>query len=243
VAKTPSPTARRRSARDRLVKEPLSRKLIVDTALGILRAEGLDAVTMRRVATALETGPASLYVYVQGSDGLRTAMLDSILEGITLEEPDPRRWRQQVHSQLHAMLEVMEAHNGIAAVAVAKPPTDRQALLFAENLMGLLLAGGIAPRDAGLACDLLPQIATTAAVERAIWSSRAVDAGNEATVSHHLYELFSSLPPEQFPNLTSNVGALTDGDADMRFRFAVDTILDGLAARATAEPRHNARTE
>lgn len=231
---TPSPPARPRSARDRLAKEPLSRELIVDTALGILRAEGLDAVTMRRVATALDTGPASLYVYVDGSDGLRTAMLDSILEGITLEKPDPRRWRQQVHSQLHAMLDVLETHNGIAAVAVGKPPTDRQALLFAENLMGLLLAGGIAPHDAGLACDLLPQIATTAAIERAIWASSGSDPGAAATVSHHLYELFSSLPPDQFPNLTTYASALIAGDPDMRFRFAVDTILDGLAARATA---------
>lgn len=234
MATPPSSPARPRSARDRLAKEPLTRELIVGTALGILRAEGLDAVTMRRVATALDTGPASLYVYVDGSDGLRTAMLDSILEGITLEKPDPRRWRQQVHSQLHAMLEVLEAHSGIATVAVAKVPTDRQALLFAENLMGLLLAGGIAPHDAGLACDLLPQIATTAAMERAIWASSGSDPGAAATVSRHLYELFSSLPADQFPNLTTYAGALTDADPDTRFRFAIDTILDGLATRATA---------
>jgi AcrR family transcriptional regulator len=233
VAVIPSPPARPRSARDRLAKEPLSRELIVDTALGILRAEGLDAVTMRRVATALDTGPASLYVYVEGSDGLRMAMLDSILEGITLEKPDPSRWRQQVHSQLHAMLEVMEAHNGIATVAV-KPPTDRRALLFAENLMGLLLAGGIAPHDAGLGCDLLRRTATTAAIERAIWASSVPDPCDAATISQYLYEIYRSLPPEEFPNLTTYAGSIVREDPDSRFHFAVDTILDGLAARATA---------
>jgi AcrR family transcriptional regulator len=235
VVTTPPSRARPRSVRDRLAKEPLSRELIVDTALGILRAEGLDAVTMRRVATALETGPASLYVYVQGSDGLRTAMLDSILEAITLEQPDPHRWRQQVHRQLQSMLEAMEAHNGIATVAVGKPPTGRQELRFTENLMGLLLAGGIAPRDAGLACDLLPQLVTTTAIERATWASSGFGPDGQATVSDHLHQLFSSLPPTEFPNLTAHADALVDGDPDLRFRFAVDTILDGLVGRASAQ--------
>ncbi len=75
----------------------------------------------------------------------------------------------------------------------------------------LAMAGGIAPHDADLACDLLPQIATTAAVERATWASSGSEPGAQATVSQPLYELFSSLPSDQFPNLTTYVGALIDG--------------------------------
>jgi hypothetical protein len=131
------------------------------------------------------------------------------------------------------MLEVMEAHNGIATVAV-KPPTDRHGLLFVENLLGLLLAGGIAPDDAGLGGDLLRRTATTAAIERAIWLSSVPDPGEVSTISQHLYELFSSLPPDQFPNLTTYAGSVVRGDPDSRFHFAVDTILDGLAAQETA---------
>lgn len=89
-------------------------------------------------------------------------------------------------------------------------------MALCRNLMGLLLAGGIAPHDPGLACDLLPQIATTAVIERAIWASSGLDPGAAATVSQHLYELFSSLPPRPVPNLTTYAGALIDGDADIR---------------------------
>jgi hypothetical protein len=71
--------------------------------------------------------------------------------------------------------------------------------LFAENLMRLLLPAGIAPHDPALACDLLPQIATTAVIERAIWASSGLDPGAAATVSRHLYELFSSLPQASSP--------------------------------------------
>ena len=86
-----------RSTRDRPAKPPLSEDVILDTALRMLREEGLDAVTMRRLATELDTGPASLYVYIRNRDELLNALLDRISGMVELEEPDPARWREQVH--------------------------------------------------------------------------------------------------------------------------------------------------
>ena len=57
---------------------------------------------MRRVAAALDTGAASLYVYVSGREGLLQAMLDRVTATIELETPDPSRWRAQLHSLLSA---------------------------------------------------------------------------------------------------------------------------------------------
>ena len=57
-------------------KEPLSVERIVDTALDIVAAEGFEALTMRRVAAALDTGPASLYAHV-----VNKADLDELLIG------------------------------------------------------------------------------------------------------------------------------------------------------------------
>ena len=59
-----------RSTRDRPAKAPLSLEAIVDAAAAILRTEGLEALSMRRVAAALDTGAGSLYVYVPNRDGL-----------------------------------------------------------------------------------------------------------------------------------------------------------------------------
>ena len=119
---------RPRSTRDRPAKPPLSEDVILDTALRILREEGLEAVTMRRLATELDTGPASLYVYIAGRDELRNAMLDRVAGMIELEAPDPARWREQVHALALGMLRTMEAHPGIATVAVANPPTGERSL-------------------------------------------------------------------------------------------------------------------
>src|ERR1700753_1601110 len=123
-----SPVSRPRSTRDRPAKARLSEDAIVDAALAILKAEGLDAVTMRRVAAALDTGPASLYVYVSGREGLLQAMQDRTIASIQLETPDPARWRAQLHSLLQRTYRALAAHPGIAGLAMARPLTPPCAL-------------------------------------------------------------------------------------------------------------------
>src|ERR1700729_481093 len=138
-----SPKGRHRSTRDRPAKAPLSEDAIVDAALAILQSDGLEAVTMRRVAAALDTGAASLYVYVSGREGLLRAMLDRVTATIELEAPDPSRWRAQLHSLLLRMHRALVAHPGIAAMTLADSPSTEPILRLTENLLGILLAGGL----------------------------------------------------------------------------------------------------
>ena len=68
-----------RSRRERPAKPALTREGIVAAAVAVLRAEGLRKVTMRRLAEELDTGPASLYVYVRNAAELHAAILDELL--------------------------------------------------------------------------------------------------------------------------------------------------------------------
>jgi AcrR family transcriptional regulator len=221
--------SRPRSTRDRPAKLPLSEELILDTALRLLREEGLDALTMRRLAAELDTGPASLYVYIRNRDELLNAVFDRVGGMVAIEEPDPARWREQLHGLVDRLLAVLEEHRGIARVAVANVPTGENLLRVADNMMGLLLAGGVRPRDAAWACDILPLFVTAAAVETATYQERG-EVQDEVVVE--LEAAFRNLSPERFPNLTANLDDLLSGDGDQRFQFGIDTFLDGLVARA-----------
>ena len=75
---------------------------------------------MRRVASALDTGPASIYVYIDGRERLRLAMLARVTASIEVEAPDATRWREQVHLLVRQLLDALEAHPGIASVAAAR---------------------------------------------------------------------------------------------------------------------------
>ena len=236
VAADPPPEnrpVRHRSTRDRPAKAPLSEDAVVDAALAILQSEGLEAVTMRRVALALDTGAASLYVYVSGRDGLLQAMLDRVAATIELESPDPSRWRAQVHSLLQRMHQALVAHPGIAALTLADPPTTEAVLLVTENLMGILLAGGIDPQDAAWACDLFVLLVTGVASEDDVRRAR----GHAATTTFVSRSTSSTRPspayrPSRFPLLTAHAAQMVAGDSDERFRFAIDVVIDGVVARA-----------
>src|ERR1044071_2705497 len=87
-------TARRGRADER--KAPIAVEAIVRAAFDIVAREGYDALSMRRVATALDTGPASLYAHVVNKDDLDDLLIGRLCAEIVLPEPDPAAWREQI---------------------------------------------------------------------------------------------------------------------------------------------------
>jgi AcrR family transcriptional regulator len=224
-------SVRSRSIRTRPAKAPLSEAAIVDAALAVAKADGVGAVTMRRVAAELDTGAASLYVYVRNRDELLRAMLDRVAGSVPLVDPDPKRWRDQMFDLLNNFREALEAHPGLAAVLMpGEPSVTDSALASIENLLGLLVAGGIPPQDAAWACDILMLIVTATASE----ADLRRDAGQafDADFVERMGASFAALPTEQYPNLVGHAAELVAGDGGDRFRFAIDTFLDGLVARS-----------
>ena len=222
-----------RSTRDRPAKAPLSENGIVDAALAITRAEGLDAVTMRRVAAELDTGAASLYVYVLNRDELVRAMMDRVAGTVPRVAPEPEHWREQIYDLMRGFRDALEAHPGLASVLTGDVPTTEHVLAGAESLLGILLAGGIASQDASWAVDILMLIMTATATEADVRraAGRTTDADREDAVAR-IRDTFAGLPATRFPLLRSHASELIAGAGDERFRFAIDTFLDGLVARA-----------
>ena len=219
---------RRRSTRDRPAKAPLSEAAVVDAALAILQSEGLDAVTMRRVARALDTGASSLYDYVANREALLSLMLDRVIASIELEPPDPSRWRAQLHSLLQRMHTALIAHPGIAAITLADPATTETMMALVENLLGILLAGGLDVQDAAWACDTVVLLVTGAAHEEEM---RRVNVDSPEQQLDELRALFTTLPPDRFPLISAHADEMLAGDSDERFRVAIDLVVDGLVAR------------
>jgi AcrR family transcriptional regulator len=225
-------SVRRRSTRDRPAKAPLSEAAVVDAALSILKSDGLEAVTMRRVAAALDTGAASLYVYVSGREGLFQAMLDRVTATIELESPDPSRWRAQLHSILERIRQALVAYPGIAALTLEDPPTTEVVLRLSENLLGILLAGGIDPQNAAWACDIFVLLVTAVVNEDDVRRARGRSDDDRKEQVDEIYNTFAGLPPDRFPLISAHAAQMVAGDGDERFRFAVDVVIDGVLARA-----------
>lgn len=227
----PVPPWQQRAARERPVKRPLSLDLIVRTALELLDTEGLDAVSMRKVAQRLGTGAASLYAHVRNKDELHELMLDLVIGEIEVPEPDPAHWRQQIKDLVNRQVEVFSAHPGIAQVVLRTPaPTGPNALTVTEAMLSILRAAGLPDREVAFAVDVIALFATAAAMEL----SADFGLGDEQRAERirQVEQYFAALPADRFPTLVSMLPVLSQGDYRERFEFGLDLLLDGLAARA-----------
>jgi len=215
-----------RSTRDRPAKAPLSREAVIDAGLGVLRAEGIEGVTMRRVATELDTGAASLYVYVANRQDLLNQMFDAVAGEIELgEEADPARWRGQLVALLTAIRDGMDRYPGIARVPLANVPTGPNATRIADRVLALLRAGGVDDRSAAWFVDVVFLYVNAASYETSIYVR---EGRAEELVDDEIREGFAQLPPADFPNVMAMMPLLTSGSGEQRFAFGLQLMIDGL---------------
>ena len=223
-----------RSRRERPAKPPLSREAIIDAALEIARAEGVDALSMRRVAQALDTGPASLYVYVADRDELHALLFDAAAATVETEPTDPERWREQLKDLGRRMVKMMaEDFPGIAILAMASIPTGDNALRISESLLSLLKAGGASDQAAAYAGDLLSMYVTAIAYEQSLYRTLYQDPEHEQREVAKLAERFGTLDAEKYPTIAALGPAMTLGDGDERFELGMDVLINGLLATPT----------
>jgi AcrR family transcriptional regulator len=233
----PEPEPKRpRSRRDRPAKAALSREAIVEAGLEILRREGFDALSMRRIAQALDTGPASLYVYVANREELHALLFDAAIGTVEIEATDPARWREQLHGLLTRMTTMMaEEFPGIAIMAMASIPTGDNALRVTESMMSLLRAGGAEDQAIAYAADLLSMYATAIAYEQTLYRQLFEDPDFEEHEIARVMERFQNIPADRYPTMASVAPLLTRGDGHERFALGLDILINGLLATPAAD--------
>ncbi|WP_410597503.1 TetR/AcrR family transcriptional regulator [Amycolatopsis sp. lyj-23] len=216
------------SRRERPAKPALTRDGIVDAAMAILAAEGAQALTMRRIAAELDTGPASLYVYVRNATELNSLLIDRLIASLDLSWDEAEPWRDRLHRLLADYSAMLAAHPGIARSALFVWPDGPHYLDLLELLMRLLTTAGVQPEPAGRATDLLLQHATAAVAE---WDGRR-DRGEQ-----DLSDLVATLDasdPERHPTLYALGSALfVRGSHEERSAWIIDVMLDGVLSRSS----------
>ncbi len=209
------------SRRNRPAKAPLSRDVIVSTALQILERDGYSGLSLRRVATALDTGAASLYVYVANLEELHALMLDQALGVVQASEVHGSSWRERLKGLLRAYLKVLDERQGLAQIALSMISAGPNSLRIWEMLLGLLQEGGVDDAKAAWGLDLLILYVTAIAAEQSLRRDR----------DQSLDRVKKVLSPsgEQFPRLLGLKEALLSGDGAARNEWALDVIIDGIA--------------
>ncbi|MCI3239103.1 TetR/AcrR family transcriptional regulator [Streptomyces spinosisporus] len=221
-----APAARRGPSGGR--KKPITVDAIIASAFGIVEAEGYEALTMRRVAAALETGPSSLYAHVVNKEDLDELLIGRLCAEIELPEPDPDRWRQQITGVCTQLRDQYLRYPGISRAAFASAPSNLDTLRVGEGMLAILLAGGIAPQTAAWAIDSLMLYVGAYSLEVSLANRRLARSDEEWVVGRdELLRRFAALP-DTFPNSKRYAAELTAGTLHDRFDFTLGLMLDGL---------------
>ena len=215
-------------------KLPITVDAIVQAAFDIVARDGYEALSMRRVATALDTGPASLYAHVVNKEDLDDLLIGRLCAEIALPDPDPAMWRQQIHGVCTQLREQYLRFPGISRAALAIVPTNLETLRVSEGMLEILLAGGVAPQAAAWTIDALTLYVNAYCLEISLMRKQSTaDAFGWVVSRDELLRRFAVLP-DTFPQTRRYAAELTAGADHERFDFTINLMLDGLVA--SAEP-------
>ena len=234
-----SPPERRRAARHRGPgadvggrgpsagrREPITVDLIVETALGIVAREGYAALTMRRVAGMLDTGPASLYAHVVNKEDLDDVLIGRICSEVALPQPDSSTWRDQIIDVCTQLRDLYQRYPGLSLAALGGAPTNLETLRVNEGMLAIVLSGGVSPQTAAWAVDALTLYVNGFCLETSL-VARHGEAGDWAVDREELMRRFGALP-DAFPQTRRYAAELTGGTPADRFAFTLKLMVNGL---------------
>jgi TetR/AcrR family transcriptional regulator, tetracycline repressor protein len=123
-------------------RTPLSHDRVVDAALELVDAEGLDALTMRALGRALGVEAMSIYEYTSGKDELVQAVMERLLEELELPTSGHPDWKQRIRDVVDAWLRLAERHPKAFPLLYRERPFFSRDLFFPEEIYDALRQAG-----------------------------------------------------------------------------------------------------
>lgn len=213
------------------IREPLTRDRILDAAVRVMDAEGLEAVTMRRLGRELGVEAMSLYNHVQDKDAVLRGILARVLADFDLPGEEDLDWIERIRLMSRTFRELLLRHPGVIPLLSEKsgPITDPRALTPIETALQTLRDAGLSePETIHAYRAVVGYVVGSVALEVAGFLNPG-DAG-----AAHIEEMQASIPFERFPRVLELLPAMHACDPEEEFEHGLDLLLTGLRARVEA---------
>jgi AcrR family transcriptional regulator len=214
--------AGRRSGR--VPRNTLSRGRIVDAALGLIDTEGLEAVTMPRVAAYLGVGTMSLYRHVNDKDDLFDAVAAHVLSSVRVPDGAPNDWEGRVVGYLRSLRAQALAHPALSSILAERGLTVGPVFDQLEETHGILRAAGFSDLDAVRTFYTL----FTYVFGFVIWELPRVHQQPPATYNAAWNNAVDELDPHAYPNLHALRDELTTVASTEQFEYGLHHLVESL---------------
>jgi AcrR family transcriptional regulator len=205
---------------------------VVEGALALAEAEGLEAVTIRRLAKGLGVTPMALYWHVRSKDELLDGMAARIVEEVDLSVDPSAGWQDQLRALLGSLVSVVRAHPAAAILLSTRTVSSEGGLRATEILLDILRRGGFSPAEATqIARHALRTVTDLVSGEPGVVARE--ESGQQLDARRRARRFLESLPPERYPRLVEAATPLSEGeDPDAYVAFGLDLLLAGIEAMA-----------
>ena len=213
--------------RSEAVRGRLSREAIIVSAVALADAEGLEAVTIRRLAQEHGVTPMAMYWHFNDKDSLLDALAEHLIEAVQLPEPSDGSWDVELREILRAFLVAIRPHPTLAALVLRRILIAESGLRIAERVLGLLgRAGFEVGRAAEIGTFLICSVITLVGAD----PTPSPYAGEERDqVIREKRAKLESLSPARYPNVIAAAPALVAcREADDYFALNLDLLVLGV---------------
>jgi AcrR family transcriptional regulator len=207
-------------------RQALTRERVVAEAVRVIGADGVDALSMRALATRLGVVPGALYRHVRNKEQLYDLVLDGVLAEVDREVDHSLAWTERVKVLANRLRTVLEDHPGIAGLLKTRDPLGPHSLALADAFLAPLHEAGLPDRDTGLAFSLVYDYT----LGFALGSPSSVNEQRVRDVATRgkLHAFLRSLPADRFPALVALGEHVWVDNRDERFTAGLDTLVNGL---------------
>ncbi len=198
----------------------LSTQAIVETAISLADVDGLDAVSIRRVAAILDVRPMSLYTHIASKDELFALMADQLVGSVIVEPPLPEDWREALSLIARKMFVMFSSHPWLLPLFARRPRLGPNAARQAKQLADSVQRLGLPPEDMWRLLGIVNDYVLGNAM-------RVATSG----VARDLVDMLSEEERAALPDTAALAEAEQKRLADAGFELGLQTVLDGVERR------------
>jgi AcrR family transcriptional regulator len=219
-------------------KPRYSANQVVDAAVAVADAEGLQAISVRRIAQELGVSPMSIYTYVPSKAELVGLMFDMVLGETATQDPESEDWREALTFVACERWRLTERHPWMLDLALHRPPLGPNLVARHEVALRILDATGLDDLTKDLVIDVLHSFLVGALLEarEAREVERVSGLTDEQWFAMAEPALTAQLDAERFPHVLRLGEAWRAADKAVvadpvwRFKFGLGVVLDGIGA-------------
>jgi TetR/AcrR family transcriptional regulator, tetracycline repressor protein len=212
----------------------LSKRAVTDRALKLADADGLEALTIRKLAQDLGVTPMALYWHFRSKEDLLEGVAEQVWGEIEVNVDASVPWWTQLQRGLESLISVLRAHPAAPQLLLANEKQNEAALGAAEATLEILLGAGFDPEQASAIARSTLWTGIMLVMSEPGWAPEL--SGDERAEEQRRNEVFlAMLPAGRYPRLVECAAPMANCDPESHYRLGVELFIAGV--RAMAERR------